>query len=109
MRMNTLVIIVFILSISILMMSLTYLVIAKTSLKEYIPGYPNVDQRKQVYELNLLADSLLYDIQQKDRYIQNVKNILEDRVPEKLYGTACRWLHSEYLYRLVEGTGGPGR
>jgi murein DD-endopeptidase MepM/ murein hydrolase activator NlpD len=82
MRMNTLVIIVFILSISILMMSLTYLVIAKTSLKEYIPGYPNVDQRKQVYELNLLADSLLYDIQQKDRYIQNIKNILEDRVPE---------------------------
>jgi len=57
-------------------------VIAKTSLKEYIPGYPNVDQRKQVYELNLLADSLLYDIQQKDRYIQNIKNILEDRVPE---------------------------
>jgi len=35
--------------------------------------------------------------------------LLEDRVPEKLYGTACRWLHSEYLYRLVEGTGGPGR
>ncbi len=82
MRLTTLNILIFLFSISIIMMSITFFVIANTSIREFIPGYPNIDQRKQIYELNLMADSLLYDIQQKDRYIQNIKNILEDNIPE---------------------------
>ncbi|RLD48774.1 MAG: M23 family peptidase [Bacteroidetes bacterium] len=82
MRLTALNILIFLVSISIVMMSITFFFIANTSVREFIPGYPNVDQRKQIYELNLMADSLLYDIQQKDRYIQNIKNILEGNIPD---------------------------
>ena len=81
MRLTTLNILIFVVSTSIVMISITFFIIANTYIKEYIPGYPNIDQRKQLYELNLMADSLLYDIQRKDVYIQNIKNILEDKEP----------------------------
>lgn len=58
-------------------MSLTFIIIAKTSIKTYIPGYPDIDDKKQLYSLNILADSLLQDIEMKNRYIASFKNIFE--------------------------------
>ncbi|RLD74562.1 MAG: M23 family peptidase [Bacteroidetes bacterium] len=59
-------------------MSLTFVLIANTSIKEYIPGYPNVDERRELYKLNIIADSLLIDIEKKNIYIENIKNIFAD-------------------------------
>lgn len=81
MRLTTLNILIFLVSISIVMISITFLIIANTSVRELIPGYPDVNEKNRIIELNLMADSLLYDIQQKDRYIKNIKNILEDKDP----------------------------
>lgn len=74
-RMN---VFIFFFSISVLFMSLTFFVIAKTSIKTYIPGYPDIDDKRQLYSLNILADSLLQDIEMKNRYIESFKNIFDD-------------------------------
>ncbi len=67
-----------IISIGIIFMTLTFILIANTSIKEYIPGYPNIDERRKLYTLNIIADSLIMDIEKKNRYIESIKNIFED-------------------------------
>lgn len=72
-------------SISIVFMTLTFILIANTSIKEYIPGYPDIEDKRQLYNLNILADSLLMDIEKKNRYIASFKNIFEDNPLEENY------------------------
>ena len=67
-----------IISIGIIFMTLTFILIANTYIKEYIPGYPNIDERRKLYTLNIVADSLLMDVEKKNKYIENIKNIFED-------------------------------
>ena len=78
-RLTRLNVIAVVLSLSIIFIVLTFFIIANTAIKEYIPGYPNVEQRKQLYRLNITADSLLNDLRQKNLYIQNIKNIIENK------------------------------
>ncbi len=65
-------------SVGIIFMALTFIVIANTSVKKYIPGYPDIDDKRQLYNLNILADSLLNDIEIKNQYIASIKNIFQD-------------------------------
>jgi len=65
-------------SIGIIFMTLTFILIANTSVKEYIPGYPDIEERRKLYNLNIVADSLLNDIEKKNRYIKSIKNIFSD-------------------------------
>ncbi len=74
-RMNVL---VFFLSLAVIFIIITFFIIAYTPIREYIPGYPTIDQKKELYRLNLEADSMLDAIRQKDQYLQNIKNIIED-------------------------------
>ncbi len=67
-------------SIGIIFITLTFVLIANTSIKEYIPGYPNIDERRELYKLNMVADSLLLDIEKKNHYIENIKNIFNDNI-----------------------------
>jgi hypothetical protein len=78
-RLTRLNVISVLLSLSIIFIILTFFLIANTPIKEYIPDYPNVEQRKQLYQLNILADSLMNDLRQKNLYIQNIRNIIENR------------------------------
>ena len=78
-RLSRFQVLVFLLSTAITFVALTFLVIAYTPLKEYIPGYPGIQQKKELYHLNRLADSLMADAQQKSLYIQNIKRIIENK------------------------------
>lgn len=78
-RLTRLNVFVFIFSITVIFMSLTFFIIARTSIKTYIPGYPDIDDKKQLYSLNILADSLLQDIEMKNRYIESFKNIFDEK------------------------------
>lgn len=62
----------------------TTLLIALTPLREYIPGYTSSNMRRQVVELNHLSDSLLTAIESKDRYLQNIKLIVDGKTPEEI-------------------------
>jgi lipoprotein NlpD len=66
------------LSLGIIFIIITFFIIAYSPIREYIPGYPTIDQKKELYKLNLVVDSMLNNIRQKDLYLQNIKNIIED-------------------------------
>ena len=62
-----------------LLMGGTALVIAFSPLREYIPGYTSTDIRRQMVTLNQLSDSLNTELINRERYLQNIKNIIEGR------------------------------
>ena len=62
----------------------TILLIALTPLREYIPGYTSTNMRRQVVGLNHLSDSLLAVIESKDRYLNNIRFIIDGKTPEEI-------------------------
>lgn len=63
---------------------ITTIIIAKTPLKEYIPGYGTNDEKKQLVQLAMFADSLQTVIHQKNIYLQSVLKALKgekDSIP----------------------------
>ncbi|MCD6112653.1 MAG: M23 family metallopeptidase [Bacteroidales bacterium] len=75
-RLNTFLIISFII---LFFIGITIYIIAFTSVREYIPGYTDVNLQKKLYALQQKADSLERTFRQKDLYIQNIKNIIEGK------------------------------
>lgn len=62
----------------------TALLISLTPLREYIPGYTSTNMRRQVVELNHLSDSLLTAIESNDRYLNNIRFIVDGKTPEEV-------------------------
>lgn len=67
------------LSLGIIFITLTFFIIAYTPIKEYIPGYPDINQKEEIYSLNIWADSMMDDLRQKEAYLENIKNILDGK------------------------------
>ncbi|MEE3037782.1 MAG: M23 family metallopeptidase [Bacteroidota bacterium] len=61
----------------------TTLIIAYSPLKEYIPGYTSTDIRRNIITLNQLSDSLSYELESRERYLQNIRNIIKGVPVEK--------------------------
>ena len=66
-------------TLTILLIFLTSILIAFTPLKEYIPGYTNVGLQKKLYELQLKTDSIEKDLDKKDKFIENLKDIINGK------------------------------
>lgn len=73
---------VFVLSsiLIILLITLTYMLIAFTSLREYIPGYSSAKLKRQATELNFKTDSLQQVILMNERYYASIKKVLQGDV-----------------------------
>jgi murein DD-endopeptidase MepM/ murein hydrolase activator NlpD len=76
-RLTRLNVLIFVLSLGVVFITVTFFIIAYTPIKVYIPGYPDVGQKKKLYSLSLLADSLMQDARQKNIYLQNIKDIID--------------------------------
>ena len=61
---------------SIILIVGTILLIAFTSLREYIPGYSSSALKRQATELNYRADSLQKVIENNDKYYASIKKVL---------------------------------
>ncbi|MFO8086938.1 MAG: M23 family metallopeptidase [Bacteroidales bacterium] len=82
----------------ILILSTIYL-IAYTPLKQYIPGYSNLEIQKDLYQQVQKTDSLEQLSRQRDLYMYNIKNILEgneDALRDTGIFSADSSLNSEY-------------
>jgi murein DD-endopeptidase MepM/ murein hydrolase activator NlpD len=66
-------------SVTILLIVLVTSLIAFTPLREYIPGYADVNMRRQVISLALRTDSLESAMLSKDAYMANIGNILSGK------------------------------
>ena len=60
----------------ILLIVLTILLIAFTGLREYIPGYPDVKMKRQLFTLMQRSDSMQAALNARDLYIENIRNIV---------------------------------
>src|SRR3954468_10287012 len=72
-----------ILAITIVMTTIVISLVAFTPLREYIPGYGDVTERKQILKLNIKADSLEQSLETRDLYISSVLNALHEKVETK--------------------------
>lgn len=85
-RLSPLGLIIAISTVTILMTSLVISLVAFTSLREYIPGYGNISERRQLLELGIKADSLEQTLSARDWYMNNLVNVFSDSLegkPEK--------------------------
>jgi murein DD-endopeptidase MepM/ murein hydrolase activator NlpD len=66
-----------VISLSILsMIVLAFILIAYTPLREYIPGYGNVEERQMLFELSLKTDSLEKELQAREIYFNAFYSML---------------------------------
>jgi murein DD-endopeptidase MepM/ murein hydrolase activator NlpD len=70
-------------SVTILLVVLITSLIAFTPLREYIPGYADVNMRRELINVLLKTDSLENESQLKSNYIQNIYNIINDSIPKE--------------------------
>ena len=66
-------------TMSIILITLTIFIIAFTPIREYIPGYLDVNIPGKLYRLEQRADSLERSLRAKDIYLRNIRNIIEGR------------------------------
>ncbi len=66
-------------TLTIILIFLTTILIAFTSLKEYIPGYTNVGLQKRLYELQIKTDSIEKSLERKDKFIANLRAIISGK------------------------------
>jgi len=76
-RLNLLNLVLVIFGVALLLIVITSIIIAFTPLREYIPGYTDTNLNREVYQLNLRADSLEKEMRKKDIYFDNLKKIVE--------------------------------
>ncbi len=70
-------------AITIVMTTLVISLVAFTPLREYIPGYGDVTERKQILQLNLKADSLEQILETRDQYLTSILNVMNEKVETK--------------------------
>jgi len=66
-------------TIAIFLIISTTFIIAYTPLREYIPGYGDVNIQKDVYKLVLRTDSLESEIAKRDLYLTNISYIIQGK------------------------------
>ncbi len=82
-RLSPLGLIILLGSVTIVMTTLVISLVAFTPLREYIPGYGNVDDRKDILQLSSKADSLENTLASRDWYINNLLNVFSGKTEGK--------------------------
>ncbi len=67
-------------TIFVLLTGLTVALIVFTPLRMYIPGYGDVNATRELRDLKVRTDSLEQAMQYKDKYLDNVKSVLQGNV-----------------------------
>jgi hypothetical protein len=71
-------------TIFVLLTGLTVALIVFTPLRMYIPGYGDVNATRELRDLKMRTDSLEQVMIYKDKYLENVKGVLQGDVTIKL-------------------------
>jgi murein DD-endopeptidase MepM/ murein hydrolase activator NlpD len=70
-------------AITIVMTTVVISLVAFTPLREYIPGYGDIAERKQILELNIKADSLEEAVGSRDVYLTTVLKAVNEKLESK--------------------------
>lgn len=83
-RLSPLNVLTLVAALGIFLVSIVIVLMAFTPLREYIPGYTDVQLRKNLTEQIIYTDSLERRIIQNQRYLKNVQVILQGGNPDSL-------------------------
>ena len=72
-------------ALAIILIFLTIYLIAFTPLREYIPGYSDTGIQRDLYELQLRADSIETALMQKDLFIVNMRKLISGEAMDSVY------------------------
>lgn len=70
---------------SLVIIVLFLLLLIFTPLKEYIPGYPTVSDKRLMVMNKIRVDSLVQEIKKRDEYLDNLKTIISGNTPKARY------------------------
>ncbi len=73
--------------LSFVLITFTFILVAYTSVREFIPGYPTTKERRDIIINALKLDSLEHALRMRDHYFSNLENIL---------------LGKDSIYKMVE-------
>jgi murein DD-endopeptidase MepM/ murein hydrolase activator NlpD len=82
-RLSPLGLITGIFAITIVMTTLVISLVAFTPLREYIPGYGTVAERKQILDLSQKADSMEQTLESRAAYMNSILNVLNEKFETK--------------------------
>jgi len=82
-RLSPLGLIIAISAVTIAMTTLVISLVAFTTLREYIPGYGDVTERKDILNLTVKTDSLEDILKARDWYMKNLVNVFEGKTEGK--------------------------
>ena len=71
-------------SAALMLITLTLYLIAFTPIREYIPGYADVNMRRNLIKMTLKTDSLMQKLNADEKYLSNMLDILNDRADTTL-------------------------
>lgn len=69
-------------SFGIVLIILVSILISFTGLREYIPGYPDANERLLIVRNAQRVDSLLVEIEKRDKFINNFQAVIRGEMPE---------------------------
>lgn len=78
-RLSPLGLLITIAAITIVMTTLVISLVALTPLREYIPGYGNISERKELLKLTIKTDSIEQTLEAKENYINNLINVFNEK------------------------------
>ncbi|WP_430810767.1 MULTISPECIES: M23 family metallopeptidase [unclassified Carboxylicivirga] len=65
----------------VLLVVMVIFLIAFTGLREYIPGYPDGQQRRLIIQNSQRVDSLILEIERRDNFFRDIRAIMAGEVP----------------------------
>lgn len=67
--------------ITFILFAILSVFVVYTPIKQLIPGYPDKETRRLIYENSILADSLLKEMEIRDQYLKMISDMIFDDVP----------------------------
>ncbi len=84
-------------AIGFILVSLTFILVAYTSVRELIPGYPDSKIRREIVLNAIKLDSLQQEIELRDKYFTNINNIIAGRDPLDMGNTKSESLKTKNI------------
>lgn len=82
----------------VVLVGLTVALLVFTPLRYYIPGYGSGSDRKDMMQLKIQVDSLEQQMMYRDRYLENIQNVLKGETTIKLDTTLLQVPKEENEY-----------
>ena len=97
-RLSQLTVSIYVFIFALLLISLTSIIIILTPIRNYLPGYLDVEVRKEILQNSLRADSLEERISIQSRYLENVSAILlgNIKIDSIKYNDSVSYINANY-------------